>query len=331
MKTLTGRAVLGYALILAAVTPSLAADWTLPRTEWGAPDLQGLWTNTTLTPFERPPALGDQEFLTEEEVAEAESNRADLISGAGARPASKTEAGGNIGAYNLHWMELGTRIVGSRRTSLVIDPSTGRVPVRPEAEAKRKYDIAHIEDSWEHMSVWDRCITRGVPGGLMPAGYNNGHRILQTEDTVVIVSEMIHNARIIPIDGRPHIDDSIRLWNGDSRGHWEGDTLVVETRNFGDKSWIATSGSQGRIKGIPQTPNAFIVERFTRVDEDTVDWQATIEDPAVYTTPWTVNIPLYYDPDYEMFEYACHEGNWAVRNTLSAGRAQEQTKTADGQ
>ena len=328
MKTLTGRTVLGCALILAAVMPSLAAaeagaDWTLPRTEWGAPDLQGVWTNTTLTPFERPPALGDKEFLTEEEVAEAEANRANLINGADARPASKTEAGGDVGAYNLHWLELGTRIVRSRRTSLVIDPPTGRVPVRPGAEAKRKYNVAHIEDSWEHMSVWDRCITRGVPGGMMPAGYNNGYRILQTEDTVVIVSEMIHDARIIPIDGRPHVDDSIRLWNGDSRGHWEGDTLVVETRNFGDKSWIATSGSQGRIKGIPQTPNTFIVERFTRVDEDTVDWQATIEDPEVYTTTWTVNIPLYYDPNYEMFEYACHEGNWAVRNTLSAGRAQE--------
>ena len=326
MKTLTGRTVLAFALILAAVMPSFtaaeaAADWTLPRTGWGAPDLQGLWTNTTLTPFERPPALGDKEFLTEEEVAEAEANRADLINGAGARPASKTEAGGNVGAYNLHWMELGTRIVGSRRTSLVIEPSTGRVPVRPEAEAKRKYDIAHIEDSWEHMSVWDRCITRGVPGGLMPAGYNNAHRILQTEDTVVIVSEMIHNVRIIPIDGRPHVDDSIRLWNGDSRGHWEGDTLVVETRNFGDKSWIATSGSQGRIKGIQQTSNATVVERFTRVDEHTVDWRATIEDPEIYTAPWTVNIPLYYDAGYEMYEYACHEGNWAVRNTLSAGRA----------
>jgi hypothetical protein len=155
----------------------------------------------------------------------------------------------------------------------------------------------------------------------MPAGYNNAHRILQTEDAVVIVSEMIHNVRIIPIDGRPHVDDSIRLWNGDSRGHWEGDTLVVETRNFGDKSWIATSGSQGRIKGIQQTSNATVVERFTRVDEHTVDWRATIEDPEIYTAPWTVNIPLYYDAGYEMYEYACHEGNWAVRNTLSAGRA----------
>ena len=182
----------------------------------------------------------------------------------------------------------------------------------------------HVEDSWEHQSVWDRCITRGVPGVMFPAGYNNGHQILQTEAYVVIVSEMIHSARIIPIDGPAVLDADVLQWNGDSRGHWEGDTLVVESSNFNNDAWIATSGSQGRIKGIAQTSNTRTVERFTRVSEDTIEWQVTIEDDEIYTTPWTVAIPLYTtDPPYEMFEYACHEGNWSVPNTLSAGRARE--------
>ena len=312
------------ALLLAFAGPTLAADdWTMPRTPWGHPDLQGVFTNTTLTPFERPAALGDKAFLTEEEAAELEKNRANLIEGAAERPASETAAGGNVGAYNLHWLELGTKVVGDRRTSLVSDPATGRVPVRPEAEAKRDYNLAHMYDSYVHMSVWDRCITRGVPGGFFPAGYNNGYRIFQTPDYVAIYFEMIHNVRIIPIDGRPHVDSDIRLWNGDSRGRWDGDTLVVETRNLTDKGWIATSGSQGRIKGIPQTEGTMVVERFTRVDDDTVDYEVTITDSDLYTAPWTVAIPLNAASNYELFEYACHEGNWAVRNTLSGARAQE--------
>ena len=212
MNTPTARTILVVALLASLGAPvAYAADeWTPPRTPWGDPDLQGVFANTTLTPFERPAAMADKEFLTEEEAADLESGRAQLIQGAAARPASETEAGGNVGAYNLHWLELGTRVVGSRRTSLVVDPSDGRVPVRPDPQAKRAYDIAHVEDSYEHMSVWDRCITRGVPGGMFPAGYNNGYQIFQAPGYVAILYEMIHNVRIIPIDGRSHIDSGIR-------------------------------------------------------------------------------------------------------------------------
>ena len=190
------RAILLGALLsaigMAPATAGAADDWTTPRTPWGHPDLQGEYTNTTLTPFERPPALGDKAFFTEDEVAKLEADRASMIEGAAARPASRTEAGGGIGAYNLHWMELGTKVVGSRRTSLVVDPADGRVPVRPEARARRQYNLDHHNDSWLHMSIWDRCITRGMPAGMFPAGYNNGYRILQTPDQIVILYEMIH-------------------------------------------------------------------------------------------------------------------------------------------
>ncbi|MDX1383076.1 MAG: hypothetical protein R3190_05485 [Thermoanaerobaculia bacterium] len=317
--------------LLFTALPGAAEEYRAPRTPWGHPDLQGLYVNTTLTPFERPEALGDKAFLTAEEAAALEKQRAEMISGAADSGPQRTEAGGRVGAYNLHWLELGTRVVGDRRTSLVVDPPDGRVPVRPEAEAERDRRFTEMFEDYVHMSVWDRCITRGVPGGFFPAGYNNSYRIFQTPEYVAIYFEMIHNVRVIPLDGRDHVASDIRLWNGDSRGRWEGDTLVVETRNFTDKGWIATSGSQGRIKGIPQTADALVVERFTRVDEGTIDYRVTVEDPAVYTAPWTAAVPLYTEPGYEMFEYACHEGNWAVRNTLSGARAQEGSPPSGGQ
>ena len=221
-------------LLAALVAAAGAAEYETPRTSWGHPDLQGTYSNTTLTPFERPEALGDKAFLTVEEAEELERNRANMISGAAERSASETEAGGSIGAYNLHWMELGTKVVGDRRTSLVVDPSDGRVPVRPEALAKKARDLEESFNDYTAMSVWDRCITRGVPGGFFPAGYNNNYHIFQTPDTVAIYFEMIHNVRIIPLDDRPRLPEDMHLWNGDSRGHWEGDTLVVETRNLSD-------------------------------------------------------------------------------------------------
>ncbi len=180
MKTSTRSATPAFfsALPVACSGTALASEsWTAPKTPWGDPDLSGIYTNTTLTPFERPADLGDKAFLTEEEVAELESGRAEQIEGLHARPASETQAGGSIGAYNLHWMELGMKVVGSRSTSLVVDPPNGRVPVRPEAEEERRYHLERIADSYEHMSVWDRCITRGVPGGMFPAGYNNGYQV----------------------------------------------------------------------------------------------------------------------------------------------------------
>src|SRR5262245_7064257 len=279
-------------------------------------DLQGVWTNATITPFERPPELGSKEFLTDKEVKELESKAAD-------NNVDRPPQPGDTGSYNRFWFDSGTRVVKSRRTSLVVEPKDGRVPLRPEAEAKRDYNSAHNADSYEYMSVWDRCITRGVPGGMFPAGYNNAYQITQIPGFVVILYEMIHSARIIPMDGRPHLPSSVKLWDGDSRGRWEGNTLVIDTTNYNDKGWIATSAATGRIKGVPQSEALHLVERFTRIDRDTINYEVTIEDPNMYTKSWKVATPLSRDPGYQIFEYACQEGNHAVENVLSGGRAAE--------
>src|SRR5262249_55420988 len=163
-------------------------------------------------------------------------------------------------------------------------------------------------------------------GGMFPAGYNNAYEIVQAPGYVMIHYEMIHEARIIPIDGRPHLPSQVRSWNGDSRGRWDGNTLVVETTNYNAKGWIATQAAAGRIKGVPQTEPRRVVERFTPIDANTIDYQATIEDPAMYTRPWTVAIPLHRDPTYRLYEYACHEGNRAVENVLRGARAEERQK-----
>jgi hypothetical protein len=279
-------------------------------------DLQGVWTNATITPFERPLELGDKEFLTENEVKELEARSA-------ANRVDRPPQPGDVGNYNQFWFDSGTKTVKTRRTSLVVEPKNGRVPLKSEAEAKRDYNAAHNSDSYEYMSVWDRCITRGVPAGMFPAGYNNAYQILQVSGSVVILYEMIHEARIIPLDGRPHLPASVKMWNGDSIGRWEGNTLVVDTTNYNDKGWIATSAATGRIKGIPQSEALHVVERFTRVDRDTINYEVTISDPNFYTQPWKVAIPLTRDPNYRIFEYACQEGNHAVENVLSGGRAAE--------
>ena len=310
-----------FVLVLLTIAATAAAQTS--RTPWGHPDLQGTYTNGSQTPFERPEALGDKAFLTEEEAAEMERRRAQAVAAALAAPASQTQAGGRIGAYNRFWMDAQTNVVGTRRTSLVVDPSDGRLPIRPEALADRDYHLERISDHYVHLGPWDRCITRGVPGSFFQSAYNNNYIILQTPDTVAIYFEMIHNVRLIPLDGRPHADSSLQLWDGDSRGHWEGDTLVVETKNLSDKGWIASSGSQGRARGIAQTKDTHVVERFTRLDDNTVDYHVTVTDPAIYTAPWRAQIPLYTQEGLELYEYACHEGNRAVPNTLSGGRAED--------
>ena len=296
------------------LTAALLASMPLHAQSFDRHDLQGTWTNATITPFERPPALANKEFLTEQEVkdieAQAAGNRVD-----------RAPSAGDVGNYNQFWFDSGTKVVGTRRTSLVVEPKDGRVPVKPEAEAKRDYNAAHNSDSWEYMSVWDRCITRGVPAGMFPAGYNNAYQIMQVPGYVVILYEMIHEARIIPLDGRPHLPSSVKLWNGDSRARWEGDTLVVDTTNYNNKGWVGTSASTGRIKGIPQSETLHIVERFTRVDRNTINYEVTINDPTYFTQPWKVAVPMMRDPEYKIFEYACHEGNHAVENVLSGGRA----------
>ena len=203
---------------------------------------------------------------------------------------------------------------------MVVDPPDGRVPVLPWAEAERDLNLTRIRDAWEYQTPWDRCITRGIPGGMFPSGYGNGYRFVQSPGVVAILYEMIHEPRIIPVDGSPHLPSNIRMWNGDSRGRWEGNTLVVDITNYNDKGDIATNAATGRIRGIAHSQELHVVERFTLANPDTLNYEVTITDPKVYSAPWKVVIPLTRDDDYQMFEYACHEGNHAMPNTLSAGR-----------
>lgn len=219
-------------------------------------------------------------------------------------------------------MDSGTKVVATRQTSLVVEPSDGRVPLTKLAEEKHAYMLAHTADDYENLTVWDRCITRGIPGGMFPAGYNNAYQIVQTPGFVVIEYEMIHEAHIIPLTTQ-HTIGSARQLNGDSIGHWEGNTLVVDTINFDGHSQIATSAATGRIRGMPESENLHVVERFTRVSADQIDYAVTIEDPVMYTKPWKVSIPLMRDDNYRIYEYACHEGNEAVKLALRGGRAQE--------
>lgn len=295
--------------------------WSVPRTVDGHPDLQGIWTNATITPLERPRHLADRRQLTEAEAAALEEQAARRR-----ETADDNLVKGDIGSYNQFWFDSGSKILPTRQTSLVVDPPDGRVPVRPEAEARRDANLARSGDDPEFMSVWDRCISRGAPGWIIPAGYNNAYQIVQTKEFVVIHAEMIHDARIIPLIRQSPLPASVQFWEGDSRGRWDGDTLVVETTNFGDRNWIATSAYSGRIKGIPQSAALRIVERFTRVALDRIDYEARIDDPEVFTRPWTLSFPLMKDDDYRIYEYACHEGNRAVEGVLRGARYQERAR-----
>jgi hypothetical protein len=267
-------------------------DWVAPKTPDGQPDIQGIWTNYDPTPFEVP-------LPTDRRAV--------------------NDGTGPSGDFN----DTAPRRV-ERRRSMVVDPPSGRVPVLPWAEAKRDDDLKRIQDSWVYQTPWDRCITRGgSPGGMFPGGYGNGYRIVQSPGVVAIFYEMIHEPRIIPVDGQPHLPKAIRLWNGDSRGRWEGNTLIVDITNYHDRGAIASNAASGRMRGIPHSEELHVVERFTIVDRDTINYEVTIEDPKVYTAPWKVAGPLIRDDSYQIFEYACHEGNYAMPNTLSAGRARE--------
>lgn len=294
------------------------AAWTPPKTTWGEPSIEGTWTNETITPFERPVALANKPFFTADEAREFErtaATRRDSSDG--------TSGAGDVGTYNQAWFDSGERVVSTLQTSLVIDPPDGRVPIRPEAlKQKQEYDD-RTGEAPEFMSPWDRCITRGVPAGFFPAGYNNAYQIYQFPGYVLIHYEMIHNARIIPTDGRAHKASHLGYWDGDSVGHWEGNTLVVDVTNFNGRGWIGTSAATGRMRGVVQTEAAHVVERFTRVSENTIHYEATIEDRNKYTRSWTVKVPLERDDAYQFYEYACHEGNHAVEHVLRGARATE--------
>ena len=282
------------ALLSAFAAIARAEPWKQGRTPDGQPDIQGTWLNFDSTPFEAPEASA--------------APRADAAA-ANVGPASEF-------ADHNHK-------VSTRRRAMVVDPPDGRVPVMKWAEDERDYHLAHIPDAPEHETPWVRCITRGHPAGMFPAGYNNAYQIMQTPGYVVIVAEMIHETRIIPIDGRPRLNDRIKQWNGEPRGRWEGNTLVVESTNYNSKGSVATSAATGRIRGIPQSETMRVVERFTRIDENTIEYSVTITDPKVYTRPWTVQLPLNRDDSYAMFEYSCHEGNYALPNALSFGRKRD--------
>jgi hypothetical protein len=271
-------------------------------TPWGHPDLQGLWSYASLTPLQRPQRLGNREFYTPEEAAA-------INVGSLEEPSDRP---GDPGTYNVEWFDRGS-VSSDLRTSLIVDPADGRLPLRPAAVQRlaeeAAYQQQHPADSWLDRTNWDRCITyHGVPP--ISTGYNNTYQIIQNPDYVAIYVEMIHDVRIIPLDNRPRLDQRIRQWNGDSRGWWEGNTLVVETTNFSDNT-------QHRFPSSPATRS---VERFTRISEDLIDYQFTIEDPDVYTTSWTAIRPMPRLIDYTIFEYACHEGNYAMANILRGER-----------
>ena len=298
--------------------PSIAAKtWTLSRTPDGQPDLQGIWTNATITPVERPRALAGKEFFTPQEAAEYEKRILDEVS------TDRRDGGAEVDvgrSYNELWRERGKLLL---RTSLIVDPPDGRLPaLTPEAQKRavarredRRRRGPDPADSWLDRNLAERCITRGAP--KLPGGYNNNFEIIQTPGYVTIVQEMIHETRIIPLDGRPHADKNIRLWMGDSRGHWEGDTLVVDTANYNDKI-ISNSFNCCPEAGA----NLHVMERFRRVDANTIDYRYTVDDPTTYTRPWTAAVPM-TRIDEPMFEYACHEGNHAMVGILAGARAKE--------
>ena len=309
--------------------------WTVPRTVDGHADLQGVWANNSATPLERPEQLAGRATLTEEEQASLAARAAELFSGTGdaafgdsvfqaalADPDEYTSSDGGTGNYNAFWVvERGF----DNRTSLIVDPPDGRIPLTAEARAvrasldpQRSLNPVGPEDAGLNV----RCISYGAP--YLFAGYNSYFQILQTSSHVVIVQEMIHDARVILLGDQPHIGDGLRQRHGDSRGHWEGDTLVVETTNY-----LPNEGSLLAFLGGGGGENRRVVERFTRLGPDTVRWALTFEDPATWTQPWTAEIMLSKSDD-AVFEYACHEGNYGLEGILVGTRKLERTEAATG-
>ena len=311
--------VLVVAVAIAVAAPA-AAQSSSGRTPDGQPDIQGIWTNFDPTPFEAPNDI-DLERLAPLAEWFPGTNRPQR---APARPASaEARARGPQGPWGDG---PGDALRNERRQSMVVDPPNGRVPLRSEAITKRNSNLINLTDGWLTHTPWERCITRGVPGGMFPGGYGAGYQILQAPGYVVLFYEMIHEARIIPLDDRPPLSENIRLWNGNPRGRWEGDTLIVETANYNDQGTIGTNIASRGLRGIQQSEQLTIVERFTRVDADTIDYEVTIEDSGPFTAPWKVAMPLNRDNTYQLFEYACHEGNYGLENSLRAGRAEDGTQ-----
>jgi len=318
---MSNRRFLGSIVILLA--SGVGFGQRLPRTPDGHPDLQGVWTNSTMTPLERPAQFAGKTTLTEPEATVYEK---DTVTG---RNRDRRDGGAEVDvgrAYNELFFDQGTKLArldGTIRTAMIVDPPDGRIPaLTPEAEKKQEALRAqarmHPADGPENRSLAERCLfwaTAGPP--MLPGPYNNTYQIYQTANSVMIMSEMIHEVRVIAMDGRPHLPSSIRKWTGDSVGHWEGDTLVVDTTNFTSKT---------RFRGSDE--NLHVIERFTRMASDVIKYRFTIEDPTAFSKSWTAELPL-AAASGPVYEYACHEGNYALLDILSGARADEK-KAAEG-
>ncbi len=284
---------------------SKTTAWTPPRTPDGRPDFQGIWDFRTATPLERPAAFAGREFFTSEEAAAFERQSAERLEE-------------TLAVHPADWLDYGRTVLASRRTSLIVDPADGRVPAL--TPAARKTSAARAEarrsaDGPEAFSLGERCLLFGAGPPIIPGPYNNNIQIVQTRDTVVVFNEMIHDARIIPTDGRPHLPASIRPLMGDSRGRWDGDTLVIETTNFTDRTRFRGSDEHLRL-----------IERFTRTDADTLIYEFTLDDPTAFAAPWTARWPM-AKTTAQIYEYACHEGNYGLRNMLTSARFAEKEAT----
>jgi hypothetical protein len=335
-----GAAAVAVAAACAVITPLVAqapavgttaapkpqtAPWKVGRTPDGKPDLQGFWTNMITTPLERPANLGAKEFYTPEEAAANSARGAGGGRGGAGGRGRGAQADGELAVhYNESQFGLDrsqTTKVSGLRTSLVVGPEGRIPPMTPEAQKRAAERAAlakgHEFDGAENRGLAERCLTfvsEGPP--MMAPAYNGNYEIVQGQGYVTILVEMMHHLRVIPTDGRPHIPASIRQWNGDSVGHWEGDTLVVDTTNFTDRTNFRNSGE-----------NLHVVERFTRVSADTLQYQFTVDDPATWTKPWTAEISM-PKVDGPIYEYACQEGNYGMANVLSGARAAEKEAAA---
>jgi len=294
-----------------------APGYSAPRTPWGDPDIEGIWPSIDMVrvPMERARQYGTRVLMTAEEHAIVEKREEERIA-----IMARDGAGGATGAPG-HWVEWGKT---QRQTSLVVDPPDGRVPALTAEGRARQAAMPRgtmgggMLAGPEEFTMWERCISRGALGSTLPVLYNSGIDITQGPGTVAIRYEMVHDFRVIPLDGRPHLASSVQQYMGDARGRWDGETLVVDTTNFTSKVGFGISGG-----GTPPSPAMRLVERFTRVSPDVIRYEATVSDPQTWAAPWTVAFPLRRDPAYLMAEYACHEGNLGLRNALSGSRADE--------
>ena len=312
-----------------------ASGYSVPRTSWGDPDLRGMWPiiNLISTPFQRPEQYGTREMLTDDEYAEAQGR----LEARNER--YETEISSNKMGMG-HWAESSLNNDAARLTSLLVYPENGQFP----ALTARGQELAALMgsswsteqsggvfDSIADFDTWDRCITRGLPPSMFPFNYNNGIQILQAPGYVIIRLEMIHEARVVPVDGRPALSPKIKNWMGESRGHWDGNVLVVETTNFNGKTGQTNVGIPGSPRGdTPATVNMKITERFERVSDDVINYSMRVEDPEVLTSHWEARYPMVRDDEYQFFEYACHEDNTAVRNFIETSRY-ERAQAAAGE